>query len=128
MQAMDDATLLSEYAINGSEAAFEVLVSRYVHFVHSAAMRQVHDSHRAEEVTQVVFTILAKKAGRISGRTILSGWLFKTTRFVALAQTRAAARRRHYEQELHMQSEDQLNTPDQPLWEQISPLLDEALA
>ena len=125
---MDDATLLREYVINNSEAAFEALVSRYLHFVHSAAMRQVHDSHMAEEVAQVVFIILAKKAGRISDRTILSGWLFKTTRFVALAQTRAAARRRQYEQELHMQSEEQLNTPDQPLWEQISPLLDEALA
>ena len=124
---MDDATLLREYAINNSEAAFEALVSRYVHFVHSAAMRQMRDPHLAEEVTQMVFIVLAKKAGQISDRTILSGWLFKTTRFVAMAQTRAAARRRQYEQELHMQSEDQFNRPDHPLWEQISPLLDEAL-
>ena len=125
---MDDATLLREYVTNNSEAAFEALVSRYLHFVHSAAMRQVHDSQMAEEVAQVVFIILAQKAARICDRTILSGWLFKTTRFVALAQTRAATRRRQYEQKLHMQSEDQFNTPDQPIWEQISPLLDEALA
>ncbi len=125
---MDDATLLREYVINNSEAAFEALVSRYLHFVHSAAMRQVHDPQMAEEVAQVVFIILAKKAGRINDRTILSGWLFKTTRFVALTQTRATTRRRQYEQKLHMQSEDQFNTPDQPIWEQISPLLDEALA
>lgn len=125
---MDDARLLREYVINNSEAAFEALVSRYLHFVHSAAMRQVRDPQMAEEVAQVVFIILAKKAGRINDRTILSGWLFKTTRFVALTQTRAATRRRQYEQKLHMQSEDRFNTPDQPIWEQISPLLDEALA
>jgi len=63
MQAMDDATLLREYAITNSEAAFEVLVSRYVHFVHSAAMGQMRDAHMAEEVAQVVFIILAKKPG-----------------------------------------------------------------
>ena len=126
MQAMDDRTLLREYATSNSEAAFETLVSRHIRLVHSAALRQMRDSHWAEEVTQVVFIILAQKAGRISAETILSGWLIKTTRFVALAQTRAAARRRQYEQESHMQSENQLNPPD-PLWEEISPLLDEAL-
>jgi DNA-directed RNA polymerase specialized sigma24 family protein len=93
MQAMDDATLLREYVINNSEAAFEALVSRYLNFVHSAAMRQVHDPQMAEEVAQVVFIILAKKTGRINDRAILSGWLFKTTRFVALTQSRAATRR-----------------------------------
>ena len=124
---MDDATLLREYVTSNSEAAFETLVSRYTHFVYSAATRQIRDPLLAEEVTQAVFIILARKAGRISDDTILSGWLFKTTRFVAMAQIRAAARRRLYEHNPHMQSEDQFNTSDHPLWEQISPLLDEAL-
>lgn len=124
---MDDRLLLREYAASNSEAAFEALVARYVRLVYSAALRQMRDPDLAQDVTQAVFIILARKAGRMSNETILSGWLFKTTRFVALAQTRAAARRRQYEQESHMQSEHQLNPPD-PLWEQMSPLLDEALA
>jgi hypothetical protein len=44
-----------------------------------------------------------------------------------MAQTRAATRRRQYEQEAHVQSEIQSPVAD-PLWEQMSPLLDEALA
>jgi RNA polymerase sigma factor (sigma-70 family) len=127
MQAMDDMALLREYATGNSEAAFETLVSRRVGFVYSAALRQVRDPHLAGEVTQAVFIILAQKAGRISNKTILAGWLFRTTRFAALAQMRADAKRRRREQEATMQSELQPTAPD-AFWEQMSPLLDEALA
>ena len=82
------------YAKSSSEAAFETLVSRHVRLVYLAALRQMRDPHLAEEVTQAVFIILAQKAGRISDRTVLSGWLFKTTRWVALAQSRSSAIRR----------------------------------
>src|ERR1017187_7150775 len=127
MRAMDDMALLREYATRNSEAAFETLVSRRIGFVYSAALRQVRDPHLAEEITQAVFIILAQKAGRISDKTILAGWLFKTTRFAAIAQIRADAKRRRREQEAQMQSELQQTAPD-PFWEQMSPLLDEALA
>ena len=124
---MDDMALLREYATGNSEAAFEALVSRRVGFVYSMALRQVRDPHLAEEVTQAVFIILAQKAGRISDKTILAGWLFRTTRFAALAQMRADAKRRRREQEANMQSEIQPTASD-VFWEQMSPLLDEALA
>src|SRR6185295_15265879 len=127
MQAMDDTGLLRVYAMRKSEAAFEELVSRHAGLVYSAALRQVREPHLAEEVTQAVFIILAQKAARISDRTILTGWLFKTTRFVALAQNRTAANRHKHEQEIQMQSVIQPTAPD-PLWEEMSPLLDEALA
>src|ERR1700704_3099180 len=102
MQAMDDMALLREYAASNSEAAFETLVSRRVNFVYSAALRQVRDPLMAEEVTQAVFIILAQKAARISDKTILTGWLFKTTRYAALARMRAAAKRQQREQEIQM--------------------------
>ena len=124
---MDDMALLREYATGNSETAFETLVSRRVGFVYSMALRQTRDPHLAGEVTQAVFIILAQKAGRISGKTILAGWLFRTTRFAALAQMRADAKRRRREQEANMQSEIQPTAPD-AFWEQMSPLLDEALA
>jgi RNA polymerase sigma factor (sigma-70 family) len=127
MQVMDDLPLLREYAASNSESAFETLVSRYAPLVYASALRQTRDPHLAEEVTQAVFIILAKKAGRVGTGTILSGWLFKATRYVALAQIRAAARRQRYEQEAAMPNEDQIPAPD-PLWEQIVPLLDEAMA
>src|SRR5690349_21649784 len=127
MERMDDIALLREYVTHKSEAAFDALVSRHVSFVYSSALRQVRNPHLAEEVTQAVFIILAQKAGRISDKTILTGWLFKTARFAALAQTRADAKRQQREHEAHMQTEIQQTATD-PLWEQMSPLLDDALA
>ncbi|HEY2329822.1 MAG TPA: sigma-70 family RNA polymerase sigma factor [Verrucomicrobiae bacterium] len=131
MDELDDLKLLREYAANNSETAFDALVSRRVNFVYSAALRQVQNPNLAEEITQAVFIILAQKAGKISDKTILTGWLFKTTRFAALAHIRAAAKRSWrtaiLEKEFQMQSEIQSAAPD-PLWEKMSPLLDEALA
>lgn len=124
---MDDLALLREYAANNSETAFAELVERRVGFVYAAALRQVCDPHLAEEVTQAVFIILAQKAGKISDKTVMAGWLFKTTRYAAIAQTREIVKRQRRELEAHMQNELSAAAPD-PLWEQMSPLLDEALA
>lgn len=126
MQTLDDLGLLREYAASGSETAFETLVNRRIGFVYSAALRQVRDPHLAEEVTQTVFIVLARKAGSLPKETALAGWLFNTTRFTALAQRRATARRWRQEQEVQMAGEIESDTTE-PLWKQISPLLDEAL-
>ena len=123
---MDDMGLLREYAMRNSQEAFETLVSRRISFVYAAAVRQVRDPCLAEEVTQTVFVILAQNACKLTPQTILTGWLFRTTRFAALALIRAAAKRQRDEQEIRMQTEVQ-TSPSDPIWERISPLLDEAL-
>jgi len=75
------------------------LVRRHIDFVYSAALRQTHDPHLAEDVTQVVFIILGQKAGSIRRSTPLAGWLFNTTRYAALNAIRMEKRRRHHEQQ-----------------------------
>jgi RNA polymerase sigma factor (sigma-70 family) len=127
MNAMDDSALLREYATERSETAFASLVQRHIHFVYSSALRQVRNAQLAEEVTQAVFIILARKAGGIRPGTVLAGWFFNTARFVAAAELRAAARRHKHEQEAGMDSSLRETTTDAS-WEQIAPFLDEGLA
>src|SRR5260370_25215796 len=96
----DSQTLLAEYARTGSEAAFRDLVNRYIGLVYSTALRLVHgDTHLAEDVTQLVFTDLARKARGLSSGVMLGGWLHQRTYNVAAPILRANRRRHAREKE-----------------------------
>jgi RNA polymerase sigma factor (sigma-70 family) len=122
----DDMALVREYARGNSEEAFATLVSRRVNLVDSVALRQVRDPHLAEEITQAVFIILARKAGSLGPKTVLSGWLCRTARYVAADALKSQRRRERCEQEAYMQSV--LNETESNAWMQIAPLLDTAMA
>jgi RNA polymerase sigma factor (sigma-70 family) len=125
MTELDDHELLAQYAHNESEAAFAVLLARYVNLVYSAALRYAGNPHHAEEITQAVFIILARKAGGLRRGTVLSGWLYQTARLTAANFVKGEMRRQRREQTAYMQST--LTEPATAAWEQIGPLLDEAM-
>jgi RNA polymerase sigma factor (sigma-70 family) len=125
MRVMDDHELLQAYAARREEDAFKALSERYVRLVYSAAIRQTGSAAIAEDVTQAVFMTLAQKAGSISHKVILPGWLLRTTRYAAANANRLEQRRQHYEQEA-MNSQLQMSETD-AAWQRIAPLLDEAV-
>ena len=128
MPDANDMELLQDYSRHGSETAFAELVRRHINLVYSVALRHVGITARAEEITQAVFIILARKAGGLRRDTILEGWLYETTRLTSLSFMRGERRRQFREQEAYMQST--LNEPDagDAVWSQLAPLLDEAMA
>ena len=123
MRPPDDAELLTAYATRHSEEAFTELVGRHVALVYSAALRQVREPQLAEDVTQAVFIILARKARAVSRHTALSGWLCRVAHFVSRDALRAERRRQHREQ-IACRTEKSAETD----WMHIAPLLDEVVA
>src|ERR1017187_8249522 len=125
MQEVADMELLREYVHRNSDEAFATLVTRHVNLVYSAALRKTGDPNAAEEIIQAVFIILAKKASRLSPRTILSGWLYQAARLTSASFLRTEIRRARREQEAYMQS--LANETEPELWPQMAPLLEDAM-
>jgi RNA polymerase sigma factor (sigma-70 family) len=124
---IEDAELLRRYAEEHSQDAFAELVRRRVNLVYSVALRQVGgDAHLAEDVTQRVFTDLARKAKPLAQHAVLSGWLYRSAQFAATDVVRAERRRRGREQEAQIMNET--SSPAAPAdWEKLRPLLDQVL-
>jgi len=127
MHDFSDMALVREYVQVNSEAAFAELVERHIALVYSAAFRHSGQAAHAQEITQAVFIILARKAAGLRPDTILAGWLCETARLTALSFLRGERRRQRREQEAYMQSTLREST-DETVWNQLSPLLDEALS
>ncbi len=125
MQAMDDNALLREYAERNSEEAFAQIVERHIGFVYSTALRRLGNPSQAEEVTQAVFVILARKSRTFDDKAILPSWLYHTTRLTASNLIRQEVRRARREQEAYMQTLTEGESTD--AWPLIAPLLEKAV-
>jgi RNA polymerase sigma factor (sigma-70 family) len=122
----DTNQLLREYARSGSEEAFRELVSRYVDLVYSVAVRRLGgDEHLARDVVQTVFIDLARKAVRLRSESSLGGWLHRHTCFVS-SNFRRTAQRCAAREQIAMEM-NRANESTDAGWEQLAPVLDEAI-
>jgi RNA polymerase sigma factor (sigma-70 family) len=126
---MNDAELLHAYVKDGSEPAFHELVERHKGMVYASALRQAGDPALAEDITQAVFIVLANKAPMLPSGVILSGWLFRATRFAVFDALKSNRRRIRREHEAYLMNS---NSPESPhpdaSWKEIASVLDESLA
>lgn len=126
---MLDYELLHEYVRTASQEAFARVVAEHVDAVYSAARRQVRDPQLAQDVTQAVFMVLARRAGSLAGRGPLIGWLIRTTHFASMDALKKESRRRRHEREAaNMKPEIQELDYAAVANGQLSPELDRALA
>ena len=123
-----DHQLLASYARQQSEGAFRELVERHINLVHSAALRESrNNASLAEEITQAVFTELARRATELVGHPALAGWLYTCVRRMAANLRRAEDRRQRREQEAVTMNELLGPDPTDQLWHEVRPVLDDAM-
>lgn len=91
---MNDRECLTTFAKTSDETAFRLLTEKYAGLVYGCALRKTGDRALAEEVTQNVFTALARKAPALKHSTSLAAWLHRAAVLESLAIARAERRHR----------------------------------
>lgn len=126
---MTDAQLLSRFREDRSPEAYAQIVRRHIDLVYSVARRRVGDPHLADDVTQAVFVVLARKAPRLADDTNLPAWLHKVARCAAVDALKLKERRsRHEQAAAMMRPTTAASALDDSQWEQVALLLDDAIA
>lgn len=119
----EDQRLLHEYVALESREALEELIRKHLALVYSAALRQVRDSHLAEDVTQAVFLVLSQKAKSIRNGVAVGGWLLSVTRYVSVNAMKKQSIHRTHEELAARPEIAQANES----WDDVADQLDEEL-
>lgn len=122
---MTDAELLCRYRDQGCEVSFTELARRHYPLIYGTAVRQLRDPHSAQDVAQAVLCALARSAASIRQPTRLVSWLHRTARHLAMSHQRSEFRRRQRESDHAITATGE---PSQDLWQQVEPVVDEALS
>src|SRR3954454_19881871 len=90
----------------GSEGAYEILLSRFQQPVYNLALRLLNDTSDAADVVQEVFLKVFRNVGHFRGQSSLKTWIYRITVNEAHNQRRWFFRHRHREVGLEDETED----------------------
>ena len=130
MAARNDHLALSKFAQTRDETAFAEVVREFGGLVFNGALRRTGDRQLAEEISQNVFAIAARKARGLVRHPQLKGWFHTTTRLEA---SKAMQSRRRYAKRIDTLAEemkthaDPMTVEERETWRDALPLLDESL-
>jgi RNA polymerase sigma factor (sigma-70 family) len=126
---MEDPELLQRYTATRDESAFTELVQRHLGLVYHTALRRLNgDAHHAHDVSQTVFTLLARKAPSLTRHPTLTGWLYTAAINTARDLIRAEQRRLARENQTHAMEDKLSSAPSDESWQQLRPVIDDALS
>lgn len=128
LASLEDRECLRRYAATRDESAFRELVRRHLNLVHTAATRRLAgDAHSAKDVTQKVFTALARQAPTLPADVVLPAWLYTTTRHLAANWVRSEQSRRARERAAQLMDEINATASTDTEWDRLRPLLDRVI-
>ena len=122
-----DFDLLQRFTRDGEQSAFGDLVRRHLDLVFATALRKVEDSGVAQEVAQNVFAVLARKAWQFAPDDSLPAWLHKAALLESKSWLRGELGRRRRELTAAELGTTMYTPEQQPAFQALLPLLDEAL-
>lgn len=103
MRIENDQELVRRFAAARDEAAFAALVERYAAMVRASCQRRLRDPSLADDATQAVFLVLARRSRSLTRRSwrarpVVADWLLRTAALVCRDLDRQRRRRRRHEQ------------------------------
>ena len=99
MRPESDESLLQRYIARNDEAAFSLLVNRYVNLVYSVCNKTLTRAVDVEDACQATFLILAQRAQAIRKQDALRSWLHGVAIRVSKTMQRRQARMARREKE-----------------------------
>src|SRR6478609_3960339 len=125
-ERQSDFEWLQQFARAGNQSAFRELVRRHIDLVFATALRKVGDAGGAEEISQNVFGVLARKAWQFAPDDSLPAWLHRTALLEAKTWLRGELRRRRRE-ERAAELGTTMKKEEEPAMNALVSLLDGAL-
>jgi len=141
---VNDLWLIQRFAQSRDETVFAEIVRRYAGVVYAAAHRVVHNRALAEEVAQETFLRLMRKPEQVTQSLV--GWLHRSSTQLAIDAVRSESARRRREQKFAQDRDHEQHGSgaglggragggsggasggdDELRWEELSPMIDEAL-
>jgi RNA polymerase sigma factor (sigma-70 family) len=123
---LTDGELLECFVTGRDESAFAALVRRHAAMVWGVCRRILPCHHDAEDAFQATFLVLVRKAASVTPRHMVANWLYGVAHQTALNARASAARKRARERQVTEMSEPA--SPEQDLWLDLQPLLDQELS
>jgi RNA polymerase sigma factor (sigma-70 family) len=128
---MTDAQLVEQFVTADDESAalaFESIVERHGSMVSKVCRTLLRDEHAAEDAFQATFLVLARKAGTIDTRELLSNWLYGVASRTARKAKAIAARQRIRDQHAaYHRSLTVVETPHDPSQYDLEQVLHEEI-
>src|SRR4051812_21881350 len=123
--ALGDGELLRRFVEHRDEAALADLVTGHGPMVWGVC-RRLLGHHDAEDAFQATFLVLVRKAASIVPREMVANWLYGVAHQTAL-KARAVASKRSVREKQVMELPEKA-VPEQRLWNDLQPLLDQELS
>jgi RNA polymerase sigma factor (sigma-70 family) len=122
---LSDAQLLEGFVARREEAALAAIVRRHGPMVWGVCRRVLGNYHDAEDAFQATYLVLVRKAASIAAPDLLANWLYGVAHQTALKARATTAKRSARERQVMEMPEPAV--PEQDLWAELEPLLDQEL-